>query len=74
MWIHVTRSATVFRKAHDLAEEKANKFKEAQAAAAASGSGDAKETGGKCGEGKCDKSSDDKKKSKECVKDCKKKK
>ena len=65
---HVTRSATVFRKAHDLAEEKANKFKEAQAAAAA-GSG---ETEGKCGEGKCVKS-DDKKKT-ECVKEGKKKK
>ena len=60
-----------FRKAHDLAEEKAQKFKKEQAAKAAA-SGETKDTGGKCDEGKCDKS--DQKKCDESAKDCKKKK
>ena len=67
------KSLNVSRKAHELAEEKAKKHREAQAASASGGSGDTKEPDGKCGEGKCDKSKDEKK-SKESAKECKKKK
>ena len=66
------KSLNVSRKAHELAEEKAKKHREAHSASSG-GSGDAKESDGKCGEGKCDKSKDEKK-CKESAKDCKKKK